>query len=160
MVNTEEAKKMASGIDIKGTIRDKEEIKTVNTRNGKSKVCGAYLEDDIGRIKITLWGDDTERVKDGDVVEFGGAYTTEFRGEKQLQKGRNSGKLEVIQDSDKTEPEAEPCEYCGSKGICAESCRCDKCKRTRYLGTSDAEVEEILKQDNKNKQDHVTWWGH
>jgi|TARA_B100001750_G_scaffold201236_1_gene175886 ssDNA-binding replication factor A large subunit len=96
MVNTEEAKQMKSGIDIKGTIRDKEEIRTVNTRNGETKVCGAYLEDDVGRIKVTLWGDDSDRVKDGDVVEFGGAYTTEFRGEKQLQKGRNSGKLEVI----------------------------------------------------------------
>ena len=96
MTTCEEAKQMKSGIDIKGTIRDKEEIRTVNTRNGETKVCGAYLEDDVGRIKVTLWGDDSDRVKDGDVVEFGGAYTTEFRGEKQLQKGRNSGKLEVI----------------------------------------------------------------
>ena len=96
MVTCKEAKQLRSGINVQGRIVKKEEIRNANTKYGETKVCGAYLEDDVGRIKVTLWGDDSDRVKDGDVVEFGGAYTTEFRGEKQLQKGRNSGKLEVI----------------------------------------------------------------
>ena len=160
MTTCEEAKQMRSGINVEGKIEDKGEVRTVNTKFGETKVCDAYLADDSGRIKLTLWADDTEKVKNGDEVKLEGGYTTTFREVIQLNKDRKDGKLEVMQDSDKTEPEAEPCEYCGSKGICAESCRCDKCKRTRYLGTSAAEVEEILKQDNKNKQDHVTWWGH
>ena len=96
MTTCEEAKQMRSGIDVQGKIRDKGEVRTVNTKNGETKVCGAYLEDDIGRIKITLWGDDTERVKDGDTVKLEGGYTTSFRNEIQLNKGRKDGKLEVI----------------------------------------------------------------
>ena len=54
------------------------------------------MEDDSGRIKLTLWADDTEKVKDGDRVSITGGYTTEFRNETQLNKGRNNGKLEAL----------------------------------------------------------------
>ena len=172
MTTCEEAKHMRSGINVKGTIVDKGEIRTVNSPFGETKVCDAELVDGSGRIKLTLWAGDAEKVNIGDKVSIEGGYWETFRGEDRLNKSRKDGKLEVIQDYDKSEPEAEPeaepevepeaepCEYCGSKGNCAESCRCDKCKRTRYWGSSAADVKEILKQDNKNKQDHVTWFGH
>jgi ssDNA-binding replication factor A large subunit len=35
-------------------------------------------------------------VKDGDTVKLEGGYTTSFRNEIQLNKGRKDGKLEVI----------------------------------------------------------------
>jgi len=54
------------------------------------------LADDSGSIKLTLWADDTEKVKDGDTVKLEGGYTTSFRNEIQLNKGRKDGKLEVI----------------------------------------------------------------
>ena len=55
----------------------------------------AYLADESGSIKLTLWADDTEKVKDGDTVSIEGGYTTTFRNEIQLNKGRKDGKLEV-----------------------------------------------------------------
>ena len=95
MTTCEEAKQMRSGINVQGKIVDKGEVRTVTTKFGETKVCDAYLVDDSGEIKLTLWADDTEKVKDGDTVSLEGGYTTTFRNEIQLNKGRKDGKLEV-----------------------------------------------------------------
>ena len=95
MTTCEEAKQMRTGINVQGKIVDKGEVRTVNTKFGETKVCDAYLEDDSGRIKLTLWADDTEKVNNGDTVSLEGGYTTTFRNEIQLNKGRKDGKLEV-----------------------------------------------------------------
>jgi len=95
MTNSEEAKQMRSGLNVQAKIVDKGEDRTVNTNFGETKVCDAYLEDESGRIKLTLWADDTEKVKNGDMVSLEGGYTTTFRNEVQLNKGRKDGKLEV-----------------------------------------------------------------
>ena len=94
MTTCEEAKKMRTGITIAATIRDKGEPRTVNTKFGETQVCDAYLEDDSGRIKFTIWGDDIQKVKNGDSVAIENGYTTTFRNEVQLNKSRNS-KMEV-----------------------------------------------------------------
>ena len=98
MVNTKEAKQMQNGINIIGKIRDKDEIRTVRRKKDgvEVKVCDAYLADKVGRIKLTLWAEDTEKVKNGDEVKLEGGYTTTFREVVQLNKGRKDGKLEVI----------------------------------------------------------------
>ena len=95
MTTVAEAKDMKSGINVQGKIRDKGEVRTVTTKFGETKVCDAFLEDESGSIKLTLWGDDTEKVKNGDEVKLEGGYTTTFRNEVQLNKGRKDGKLEV-----------------------------------------------------------------
>jgi len=96
MTTVAEAKDMKSGINVQGKIRDKGEVRTVNTKFGETKVCDAFLEDESGSIKLTLWAEDTEKVKNGDEVKLEGGYTTTFRNEVQLNKGRKDGKLEVI----------------------------------------------------------------
>ena len=96
MTTCEEAKQMRTGITIQAKIVDKGEVRTVNTKFGETKVCDAFLEDESGRIKLTLWVDDTEKVKNGDEVKLEGGYTTTFREVVQLNKGRKDGKLEVL----------------------------------------------------------------
>ena len=61
MTTCEEAKKMRTGITIEAKIRDKGEPRTVNTKFGETQVCDAYLEDDSGSIKFTIWGDDIQQ---------------------------------------------------------------------------------------------------
>ena len=96
MTTCAEAKDMKSGINIQAKIVDKGEVREVTTKFGQTKVCDAYLEEESGRIKLTLWGDDTEKVKNGDEVKLEGGYTTTFREVVQLNKGRKDGKLEVL----------------------------------------------------------------
>jgi len=96
MTTCEEAKQMRTGINITAKIVDKGEVREVTTKFGQTKVCDAYLEDESGRIKLTLWAEDTEKVKNGDEVKLEGGYTTTFREVVQLNKGRKDGKLEVL----------------------------------------------------------------
>ena len=99
MTTCEEAKNMRSGINVQGKIEGKSEVRTVTTKFGERKVCNAYLEDESGRIKLTLWGEDAEKVKDGDCISIEGGYTTTFRNDVQLNNPRN-GKVEIISCDD------------------------------------------------------------
>jgi len=97
MVTTEQAKNMRSGINIEGTVERKGEPRTVNMKSGGTiQVCDAFLIDETGgEIKLTLWGDEVEQVKDGSKVKIENGYTTSFKGEVSLTKGK-FGKLEII----------------------------------------------------------------
>ena len=99
MTTCEEAKQMRTGINITATIRHKSEPTPRDTKYGVMQVCNAYLEDDSGIIKFTIWGDDIQKVKNGDTVAIENGYTTIFRNEVQLNKPRNS-KMEVITEEE------------------------------------------------------------
>lgn len=97
MVTAEQAKNMRSGINIEGTVERKGEPRTVSMKSGGTiQVCDAFLIDETGgEIKLTLWGDEVEQVKDGTKVKIENGYTTSFKGEVSLTKGKY-GKLEII----------------------------------------------------------------
>ena len=95
-MTVEEAKNKRSDISLEGKIEEKGEARTVNTKYGETKVCDSYIVDATGRIKLTLWGDDAEKIKNGDTVKIQGAYTTTFRNEVQLNVPKKNGKLEVV----------------------------------------------------------------
>ncbi|MEM4391971.1 MAG: DNA-binding protein [Candidatus Nitrosotenuis sp.] len=89
MVTTEQAKNMRNRIVIEGTIERIEEPRTVNLKTGgTTEVCNAYLVDEAGEIKVTLWGDDITKVKNGSKVVFKNGYTNTFKGEVSLAKGK------------------------------------------------------------------------
>jgi len=96
MVSISEAKNIRSDINVEGTIEDKGEPRTVNTKYGETQVCDAYLTDGADRIKMSLWGDDIEKVNNGDKVSIQGAYTSTFKNEVQLNVPKKNGKLEII----------------------------------------------------------------
>ncbi len=96
MVTTEEAKNMRSKVDIEGTIQRKGETRTVNMKSGGSiDVCDAYLVDEAGEIKLTLWAEDIKEVNDGDKVKITNGYINSFKGEIALTKGK-FGEMEKI----------------------------------------------------------------
>ncbi len=87
-------------LSVKGRIKEKGEVRTANTKDGEKQVCDSYLVDDTGRIKLALWGEDIEKVKNGDTVCVQGAYTTTWQDEVQLNIPKENGKLEVISSDD------------------------------------------------------------
>ncbi len=97
MTTAEEAKNMRNEINIEGTVERKGEPRTVNTKTGSTiQVCDAFLVDETGgEIKLTLWADDVELVKDGSKIKIENGYTNTFKGEVALTKGK-FGKLEVL----------------------------------------------------------------
>ncbi len=83
------AKKMRSGINIRATITKKEDPRTVNYKTGGTgDVCTAVISDDTGEMKLTLWNEEIDKVKVGDTVEIANGYTSDFKGEVQLNIGK------------------------------------------------------------------------
>jgi replication factor A1 len=96
MTTAEEAKNMRSDINIEGTVERKGEPRTVNKKDGGTiDVCDAYLVDESGEIKLTLWGDDIPKVQNGSKLKITNGYTNTFKGEVSLTKGKY-GQLEVV----------------------------------------------------------------
>ncbi len=96
MVNTEEAKNMRNGIDISGTITGFGESRTVNKKDGGTiAVRDAKLKDESGEINITLWGDDTTKFAENQIVALKNGYSNTFKGEVSLTKGKY-GSLEKV----------------------------------------------------------------
>lgn len=94
-VNIEKAKNMRSGVNLEALVKSKGEKRTVNTKSGSSvNVCDAVISDDSGEMKLTLWAEDIDKVKDGDRILITNGYVNEFRGERSLTKGK-FGKMEV-----------------------------------------------------------------
>lgn len=88
-------KNMRSGINTQGTIRSIGEKRTVNLKTGGTiDVCDAILGDDSDEIKLTLWGDDIQKVKEGDTVTITNGYTNSFKGDVSLTKGKY-GQMQV-----------------------------------------------------------------
>ena len=175
-MNISDAKTQKSDITVQGIIEDKGEPRTVNTKYGETQVCDSYLKDETGeRIKLTLWGDDVEKVNNGDTVSIQGAYITTFRNEVQLNIPKKNGKLEVKNSKKPDEtpaqgisapPKPKLCEYCGCKvGKCANDCECGDCKNRRMddglftIDDSGDEGKSMFEQDRKNKQNHRTFFG-
>ena len=96
MVSIADAKNQRSDINVEGAIEDKGEPRTVNTKYGETQVCDAYVSDGTDRIKLSLWGDNIEKINNGDKVSIQGAYISTFKNEVQLNVPKKNGKLEVI----------------------------------------------------------------
>lgn len=89
MVTTAEAKNMRNKIDIEGMVERMEEPRTVNLKTGgTTEVCNAFLVDEAGEIKIALWGDDIQKVRNGSKIIIKNGYTNTFKGEVSLGKGK------------------------------------------------------------------------
>ena len=89
MVTTAEAKNMRNKIDIEGTVERMEEPRTVNLKmGGTTDVCNAFLVDAAGEIKLTLWGDEITKVKNGSKILIKNGYTNTFKNEVSIGKGK------------------------------------------------------------------------
>ncbi len=84
-----------TGVHIKGTIKDIGAIRDVKTRFGnQTRVANATLEDESGTLKLTLWGDQIEKIKVGDTVEIINGFAREWQGEIQVSVGKR-GELKI-----------------------------------------------------------------
>jgi replication factor A1 len=84
-------------VDLKVKIVSVGEPREVDTRFGHNRVATATVADETGETKLSLWGDDIDKVSPDDVVEIKNGYITEFRGELQLNVGQY-GKMSVVKE--------------------------------------------------------------
>jgi len=84
-----------NNVSVEGMIIEKSEPRSVNTKYGQRSVADVKLEDGTGTIKLSLWEQQIDLVKYGDIVSITGAYITEYRDVIQLNIPR-SGTIEVV----------------------------------------------------------------
>ncbi len=91
-------------VNVEGKILEISPAREFQKFGRPGKVANSVLEDDSGKIILTLWNEDVDRFKVGDVVKVVNGYVNEWQGDKQLTAGRY-GSLEKADGSE--EPEAE-----------------------------------------------------
>jgi replication factor A1 len=84
------------GVNVEAKIDNITESRTVNLRaGGTAQVADATISDESGSIKLSLWDDQIEMVKQGDKISIENGYTQAFRGDNSLNIGRY-GKLKRV----------------------------------------------------------------
>ena len=84
-----------SNVNLQAKVVEISETRDVQTRYGPKTVADATLEDETGKIALSLWEKQIDAVSVGDKVNIKGAYVTRFRDKLQLNIPR-SGRIEVL----------------------------------------------------------------
>ncbi len=82
-------------VNLKAKVVNVSEPREVRTRFGWARVADAVIEDETGQAKMSLWNQQINMVAAGDEIIIENGYTTEFRGEVQLNVGKY-GKLKKV----------------------------------------------------------------
>ena len=91
-------------VTIKGRVLEAGPARVIQTRKGPRTISDAVIGDETGRVKVTAWGSKAGTIEEGKVLEISGAWTTAYRGQVQVNIGRNS---EVKELGDEEAPRAE-----------------------------------------------------
>lgn len=83
------------GICITGIIESIDDVKVVETRFGPARVAQAVLRDESGSIILNLWRGQIDAVREGDTVRVENAFVRTFRGQMELNVGRD-GRISVM----------------------------------------------------------------
>jgi replication factor A1 len=63
--------------------------RTVNLKaGGTNTVADAMISDDSGSIKLSLWGDDIDKIQAGDRISVENGYINTFKGENSISVGK------------------------------------------------------------------------
>ncbi|AJF61165.1 TPA: hypothetical protein HA239_05085 [Candidatus Woesearchaeota archaeon] len=84
-----------SKVDVEGKITELGEVREFSKFGREGRVCNATVKDDSGSVKLTLWNEQIDMVKEGDTVKVKNGYVKEWQGEKQLSVGKY-GSLEIV----------------------------------------------------------------
>ncbi len=85
-----------NNINLTAKVIGVSEPREVMTRMGyRTKVATATVEDDTGKIDLTLWGKQVDEIIEGNTVEITSGYITEFRGSMQLNVPRK-GEVKIV----------------------------------------------------------------
>jgi replication factor A1 len=90
-------------VNIELTISEKSEPREFEKFGKTGRVCNCVGRDDTGKISLTLWNDDVDKVNIGDKVKITNGWVGEYQGELQLSTGK-FGKLEVEKGDGLSEP--------------------------------------------------------
>lgn len=77
-----------SRVNLKVKVLKVSEPRVVKTRYGVARVADATVEDETGRVEMSLWNEQIDQVSPGDVISIENGYTTQFKGRVQVNVGK------------------------------------------------------------------------
>ena len=81
-------------LDLK--VVEKSEPHSFNTDKGEGEVATAVCEDDSGKVKVSLWNDEIDKVEVGDEIHIENGYSRLFKDEVHVSAGKY-GELKVVE---------------------------------------------------------------
>ena len=81
--------------EVTAALIEKGDVREFSKFGKTGRVCSATLEDESGKISLTLWNDDIDKVNAGDTVKITNGWVGEYQGELQLSTGK-FGSIEVV----------------------------------------------------------------
>ena len=99
-----ELKAGQGSVETSGELVEVGEPRTFNKFGTEGRVSTARIKDDSGEILLSLWNDQIDKVKQGDVIAIKNGYVKEWQGELQLTTGRQ-GTIEVTGTAGRSEAE-------------------------------------------------------
>ncbi|NIA03948.1 MAG: hypothetical protein GWP09_01190 [Nitrospiraceae bacterium] len=88
-----ELKNKGSVDELTLKITEREEPRDV--RGGSLRVCNLVGEDDTGKVTVTLWNDDVDKVKEGDTIKIIKGWSQIYNGNMQVSAGK-FGRIEIV----------------------------------------------------------------
>jgi len=82
-------------VEVTGEVTEVDEPRTFNKFGKDGRVANAVLKDESGHIKLTLWNEQIDQIKQGSKVTIKNGYVNEWQGEMQLTTGK-FGTMEVV----------------------------------------------------------------
>jgi replication factor A1 len=84
-----ELKSGMRNVSVTGKVESVGEPRTVNLKaGGTNTVADARISDETGSIKLSLWGDDINKIQPGDTVSVENGYINTFKGEDSINIGK------------------------------------------------------------------------
>jgi len=103
-MNIKELEPRQGNVDVIAEVMEKEPVREFEKFGKSGKVCNATVKDESGKIKLTLWNEQSDQINVGDKIQITNGYVNEWQGEKQLTSGK-FGKLEVLEKGASVEKE-------------------------------------------------------
>jgi replication factor A1 len=86
-----------SNVSVDAQILSISEVREVKLRDGTTaRVVDCVIADSSGKIKLTLWNEQINMVREGSKISITNGYTREFKGESILNIGKY-GKLTLLE---------------------------------------------------------------
>lgn len=84
-------------VALTAKVLELKEPRQIMTKFGtQTSLTEVILSDGSGKIKLALWGAQSEGISEGATVEIAGGFTKEFKGESQLGIGRR-GSIKTVE---------------------------------------------------------------
>lgn len=106
-VKIKDLKPGMDNINLKVRVLEAYKPKIIQTKKGSRIISEAIVGDETGRTKMTLWGKKAGTIEEGEALEIRNAFVTAFRGQAQLNVGKQ-GEIVKINNEDVISKEEVP----------------------------------------------------